>query len=202
MQAQQPYLKILKNCNDGNPKLKGATGWEFQRELLSQWEGVRVLKRTLALSGERWVLLGSSVGWGGSWKGPLPLHGWAQEGGWGGLRGGLREGGGEEEIWRGERDAKREDFFFFFSCARKENVCILGQVMRCLVYRLAQFRADLSKLRPEINKKTRRVVMRCGLLSLGQVCPTFRFTNLISKSWGQKFKKTRREVSCVQVCSV
>ena len=29
-------------------------------------EGVRVLKRTLALSGERWVLLGSSVGWGGS----------------------------------------------------------------------------------------------------------------------------------------
>jgi len=70
------------------------------------------------------------------------------------LRGGLREGGGEEEIWRGERDAKREDFFFFFfSCARKENVCILGQVMRCLVYRLAQFRADLSKLRPEINKK-------------------------------------------------
>jgi hypothetical protein len=39
-----------------------------------------------------------------------------------------------------------------------------------------------AEARNKKNKKTRRVVMRCGLLSLGQVCPTFRFTNLISKS--------------------
>ena len=118
----------------------------------------RVLKRT---SSTPWMSSGGRVGW---------------------VEGRLKGGGrGRRNLERGKRREARR-FFFFFSCARKENVCILGQVMRCLVYRLAQFRADLSKLRPEINKKTRRVVMRCGLLSLGQVCPTFRFTNLISKS--------------------
>jgi hypothetical protein len=68
-----------------------------------------------------------------------------REGG-GGLRGGLREGE-KKKFGEGERDAKREDFFF--SCARKENACILlglGQVTRCLVYGFAQFRAGLSNL--------------------------------------------------------
>jgi hypothetical protein len=38
-----------------------------------------------------------------------------REGG-GGLRGGLREGRREEEIWRGGKETRSEKFFLFFMC--------------------------------------------------------------------------------------
>jgi len=57
----------------------------------------RVLKRT---SSTPWMSSGGRVGW---------------------VEGRLK--GGEEEIWRGERDVKREDFFFFFFHVHVKKMC-------------------------------------------------------------------------------
>ena len=76
----------------------------------------RVLKRT---SSTPWMSSGGRVGW---------------------VEGRLKGGGrGRRNLERGKRREARR----FFLCARKENVCILGQV---IVYRLAQFRAGLSQI--------------------------------------------------------